>query len=74
MALNKPSLDQLMQRVDSRYTLVVVSAKRARQLTELALQQEQDEIYEITSKPVSAALHEVVQDKISFRRTKQGIK
>lgn len=28
-----PPLDKLMQKVDSRYTLVIATAKRARQLT-----------------------------------------
>ena len=32
--MNQPGLDVLMKSVDSKYTLVVVAAKRARQLTE----------------------------------------
>lgn len=73
MALNKPSLDELLENVDSRYTLVVVSAKRARQLTEKSLHQE-DIDPEVASKPVSAALQEAVRGKIKYRRTRQGIK
>ncbi|WP_092483205.1 DNA-directed RNA polymerase subunit omega [Desulfoscipio geothermicus] len=72
--MNKPSLDELMDRVDSRYTLVVVSAKRARRLTEVALHQDSEEKPGTVGKPVSAALYEVVQGKIKYRRTKQGIK
>ncbi|WP_347491592.1 DNA-directed RNA polymerase subunit omega [Desulfoscipio sp. XC116] len=72
--MNKPSLDNLMDKVDSRYTLVVISAKRARQITEIALQQDQEEGPWITGKPVSAALHEVVRGNVTYRRTKQGIK
>ncbi|WP_166510709.1 DNA-directed RNA polymerase subunit omega [Desulfallas thermosapovorans] len=72
--MNKPSLDDLMEKVDSRYTLVVISAKRARQIMEMALQQEQNEEPDVFAKPVSAALHEVVQGNITYRRTKQGIK
>ena len=30
--MNQPTLDELMEKVDSRYTLVVVTAKRARTL------------------------------------------
>jgi DNA-directed RNA polymerase subunit omega len=74
MALNKPSLDDLMNYVDSRYTLVVISAKRARQLTEIAMQQDQEEKPWLFEKPVSAALKEVALGKITYRRTKQGIK
>lgn len=74
MALNKPSLDDLMGYVDSRYTLVVISAKRARQVTEVTMQQDQEENSWVFDKPVSAALREVALGKITYRRTKQGIK
>lgn len=74
MAMNKPSLDELMDRVDSRYTLVVVAAKRARMITEIALQQDQDDETKKFSKPVSSALLEMAQGKIQYRKTKQGIK
>ncbi len=74
MALNKPSLDDLMDYVDSRYTLVVISAKRARQVTEIAIQQDEEEKTWVFDKPVSAALKEVAQGNVTFRRTKQGIK
>ncbi len=74
MALNKPSLDNLMEYVDSRYTLVVIAAKRAREITEIALQQDQEERTLVVGKPVSAALKEVAQGEVTYRRTKQGIK
>ncbi len=32
MPVNKPAIDELCQKVDCRYTLVVESAKRAREL------------------------------------------
>lgn len=72
--MNRPSLDELLEHVDSRYTLVVVSAKRARQLTEKVLQQDMGIDPETVSKPVSSALQETVHGKIKYRRTKQGIK
>lgn len=72
--MNKPSLDDLMEKVDSRYTLVVISAKRARQVTEIDMQQDQETESRMSGKPVSAALHEVARGKITYRRTKQGIK
>ena len=74
MAMNRPSLDELLEHVDSRYTLVVVSAKRARQLTDKVLQQDPDIDPETAGKPVSAALRETVRGAIAYRRTKQGIK
>ena len=73
MALNKPSLDDLMEYVDSRYTLVVISAKRARQVTEIVAQDEEETKIQF-DKPVSMALNEVALGSVSFRRTKQGIK
>lgn len=66
----KPSLDELMKKVDSKYTLVVVSAKRARTLTEN--QTDQEELK--TANPVSIALKEIVDDNVSWERTKSGIK
>ncbi len=72
--MNQPSLDQLMQKVDSRYTLVVVAAKRARQLTEKKENQREENIDGLVRKPVTEALQEVVNNKVNYRRTKQGIK
>ncbi|WP_309294766.1 DNA-directed RNA polymerase subunit omega [Desulfotruncus alcoholivorax] len=74
MAMHKPSLDELMRKVDSRYSLVVIAAKRARQLTEMALQQDADRDGEVTGNPVSAALFEIAKGNIKFKRTRQGIK
>lgn len=67
--MNQPSLDELMKKVDSRYTLVVVAAKRARAITEA---QEEGDGSEI--KPVTRALHEIAQGKISYQWTKYGLK
>ncbi|WP_265332424.1 DNA-directed RNA polymerase subunit omega [Zhaonella formicivorans] len=67
--MNQPSIDELMKHVDSKYTLVVVAAKRARSFTGSL---------ETTSaksvKPVTRALEEIAQGKVSFERTKSGIK
>ena len=64
------SLDELMEKVDSRYTLVVVAAKRARDLTEKG--NIKDEV--TIGKPVTTALMEIAQNKIGYKRTKVGIK
>lgn len=71
VAMNQPSLDELMKKVDSRYALVVIAAKRARVLTE---KQNSNNSNSKAVKPVTAALQEIVEDKIRYRRTKQGIK
>ncbi|MGI6686108.1 MAG: DNA-directed RNA polymerase subunit omega [Bacillota bacterium] len=66
----KPSLDELMKKVDSKYTLVVVSAKIARKFTE----NEQPEESKPRANPVSLALQEIVKGQITWERTKVGIK
>jgi DNA-directed RNA polymerase subunit omega len=65
-----PPLSSLLSKVDSRYTLVVATAKRARQLA--------DGVNKLTKcnsdKPVTIALNEVNENKITYVRTKSGIK
>ena len=65
--MNKPTLDELMEKVDSRYTLVVVAAKRARILTEINAAK-LDKTDRSTDKPVTTAFNEIAADKISFLR------
>jgi DNA-directed RNA polymerase subunit omega len=66
----EPSLDTLRKRVDSKYTLVVAAAKRARQLVEGS-----EKLSEVKSnKPVTVALFEINEGKIMYERTKSGIK
>lgn len=68
--MNQPSLDILRDRVDSRYTLVVCVAKRARQLLDGATP-----LTEVPStKPVTVAMAELGEGKILYERTRTGIK
>ncbi len=69
---NLPTLDELMKKVDSRYTLVVVAAKRARALTESGA--ETSDGGPGAGKPVTAALVDIIQDKVRYMRTRSGIK
>jgi DNA-directed RNA polymerase subunit omega len=57
-------MNDLMKKVDSRYTLVIVAAKRARMLEDGApkLIDTKDE------KSVSIAINEFYQDKITYQR------
>jgi DNA-directed RNA polymerase subunit omega len=66
----EPSLSSLMKRVDSKYTLVVAAAKRARQLATGAKQLVADE----SDKPVTVAIHEIEEGKIDYKRKKSGNK
>lgn len=66
----EPSINSLLKKVDSRYTLVVATAKRARQLAEGA--------HKLTKcnsdKPVTIAINEINESKITYVRTRSGIK
>lgn len=59
-----PSINLLKTKVDSRYTLVIMAAKRARDLVDgkpkLTLME--------NNKPVSIATYEISDDLISYRR------
>lgn len=65
-----PELKTLMKRVDSKYTLVVEVAKRARAL----VAGDKPLVNIDSSKNVTIAIHEVADGKIMYRRTKEGIK
>ncbi|NMB35287.1 MAG: DNA-directed RNA polymerase subunit omega [Firmicutes bacterium] len=65
-----PSVDQLLKKVDSRYSLVIMTAKRARQLRENQLNRDDSDFI----KEVTAALEDIAVDKIYFERIKDGIK
>lgn len=65
-----PTIDSLMEKVDSRYTLCVLVGKRARQLKSGA-----NKLTECNSKnEVIVALNEVNENAITYVRTKNGIK
>ena len=67
--MNKPTLDELMEKVDSRYTLVVIAAKRARILTEIS----NVKADKSTDKPVTIAFKEIALDKISYLRAASNV-
>ncbi|GAB6173607.1 DNA-directed RNA polymerase subunit omega [Paradesulfitobacterium aromaticivorans] len=68
--MKQPSLDLLMSQVDSKYTLVVVTAKRARFLME----DSNSDVVTKGVKPVSLALEDIALGKIRYERTREGIK
>ncbi len=65
-----PSIDILVTKVDSKYTLVVLAAKRAREIMDGSV----SEVDSKSNKQVTIALEEIAQDKITYERTKSGIK
>lgn len=62
--------EQYAASVDNRYTLVVVAAKRARQILSGAKPRVTTDRF----KPVTVALDEVKAGKVKWVRTKEGIK
>lgn len=56
-----PSMSQLLEHIDSRYLLVNVVARRARQLS---IEAEQ-EGYKLEEKPVTLAIREVADGKLT---------
>jgi DNA-directed RNA polymerase subunit omega len=65
-----PAIADLLDKVDSRYTLVIEVAKRARQLTAGSVNRTESNC----TKPVSIAIHEIYNDKVSYESTKDGLK
>ena len=64
MSSFQPDLDQILTKVDCRYTLVVEVAKRARQLVDGA----QPLTDEVEPNPVSEAVDEVIEGKVTYVR------
>ena len=60
-----PSINEIRKKVDSRYTLVILAAKRARDIVDgqpVLLDDLEDD------KPVSVAAHEIEEDYITYSR------
>jgi DNA-directed RNA polymerase subunit omega len=67
--LLKPSIDDLLKKVDSKYTLVVVAARRARNIQ---TNYSPENVKNRARKPVSMALDEILDDQLEFQRNRQG--
>lgn len=68
--LIKPSLEDLIKKVDSKYTLVTLAAKRARKITS-----GDTPLVDVpTNKVVSLAMEEIKEGKITFESPKNSIK
>lgn len=60
MSMVDPSIDYLTEKVDSKYTLAMLAAKRARELTVPG--------HNLPEKEVSIALKEIANDTITYER------
>ncbi|MDI6900297.1 MAG: DNA-directed RNA polymerase subunit omega [Anaerosomatales bacterium] len=79
----QPDVDLLLSTVDSKYTLCIIAAKRARQINDMIhgvrdqalLTMQAPQIAQITStKPLTLALDEIANGDISYERTKESYK
>ncbi len=62
MTMVDPSIDYLTEKVDSKYTLAMLAAKRAREMTVPG--------QNLPEKEVSIALKEIASDSITYDRNK----
>jgi DNA-directed RNA polymerase subunit omega len=74
-SLMEPKLEHLMGRVDSKFTLVTLASRRAREINAYFNQLGDGlgtivppQVTSISRKPLSIALEEIEADKIQFRR------
>lgn len=68
--MNQPPLNELLSKTDCRYTLVVEVAKRARQLVDHV----RPLVDTTSNKPVTIAVQEIWEGKVSCSRTSEGVK
>lgn len=77
MSVVQPEIDELLAKVDSKYTLCVVAAKRSRQINAMihgvrdqaVLTMPTSEIAKLTStKPLSLAMEEIAAGVVSYER------
>ncbi|MEX0992101.1 MAG: DNA-directed RNA polymerase subunit omega [Actinomycetota bacterium] len=75
--IDEPKLDDLLKSVDSKYTLVVVAAKRAREINSYYSQLGEGrgefvpplvETGGLRSKPLSISLQEIAEEKVAYER------
>ncbi len=83
MSVINPPIDDLLAKVDSKYTLCIIAAKRARQINDMVhgvrdqalLTMPMSEISKITStKPLSLALEEIAATDVGYERVKDSYK
>lgn len=71
----EPSIEELMARVDSKFTLVTLAARRARQINSYYRQLGEGlgaylppQVHSTSRKPLTIALEEIAEGKIEYDR------
>jgi DNA-directed RNA polymerase subunit omega len=62
-----PSINKLQEKTDSRYSLVILTAKRARDI----IDGKPVLTDEVSERPISQAAREVADDLVTYRRCEQ---
>lgn len=65
-----PTVSELLEKVDSKYSLVIITSRRARQLIDGAKPLINTDII----KPLSIAINEIEQGAVTFVKIKEEIK
>ena len=78
VTLMEPRMEQLLDKVDSKFTLVTLAAKRAREINDYYNQLGEGlgkivppQVTSVSRKPLSIALEEIEADKIEYRRLEE---
>lgn len=69
MSMREPSVDKLLDKIDSKYKIAYIAAKRARQISSDGLSQMDynEELPEpVSSKSVGLALEEILHDVVNY--------
>ncbi len=77
-----PNMSRLLAKVDSRFTLAILAAKRARQINDYLNSIKRHDLTDIkgpelsviNEKPLSIAFSEIDEGKITYERLEDGIK
>lgn len=78
-------MTDLLKKVDSKYSLVITAAKRTRQIKDYLNSIRKQELSNVLppqvemetavkTKPLSIALEEILEDKITYEKTSESIK
>lgn len=71
-----PPIDNLLQKVDSKYQLVIFASKRARQINNYYSDLQEGNLFDnvgplvdssVEDKPLTIAMHEINEDKLRLR-------
>ena len=65
MSMVDPSIDKLAEKADSKYTLAILAAKRAREIVDDYVGKN------LPEREVSMAFKEIMNDKLTYERVKE---